>query len=110
MRLDFNFSIKNLRGQQTGIEAKNAILDIFDMSSTSDDTYHDKKRDWAKDIDKTGQIETDATDAKRMVSWITSSPGTFDFVKIALKQYIRGRVEASEAKTNGQQKKQNVKT
>lgn len=94
MKLDFNFKVKDLTGEVSRLDGVKAMLDIFNFSSTVDDTYHDKKKDWAKELKADGTLsDVDKTDAKKLQEWILKAAGVFDFVKIYLRDYIDERVK-----------------
>jgi hypothetical protein len=94
MKLDFNDHLKNLRGLSQGVKAVDAIQSVLEMGSTQDERYLDKKKEWAKSLDKTGTIEIDKVDAEVLKDWIINS-SLVDYAKIYLKEYIKDRIAAA---------------
>jgi hypothetical protein len=101
MKLDFNFKLNDSNGFDAGV-AHDTLVRILDKGNNSDDTYLKKIGNWTKDIKKTGIIDVDEIDAQQLYALVSNCPFTFNFAKIALRNYIEKRIEQS--KSNGKKK------
>ena len=98
MKLDFNFPLADFEDRPAGL-AKDTVLRILQTGNTDDVTYLNKIKEWKTPLKNKGVIDDiDRVDAQALLNIITRCPITFNFAKIALREYVQKRIDASDVK------------
>lgn len=92
MKIDFNFEIEDFLGNKTPLKAKDAMIEVFNLTKAESEQYIDKKKSWAKQVDKNGILEVDVTDAKIIRNWVISGPFR-DFAISHLKDFMQEQID-----------------
>ena len=96
MILDFNFDLKDNKGQVRG-NAGETISDILDNGSQTDERYLDKTDKWSKLLAKGGKIDLDETDMKVLKKMVLDARFVVNVAKHQLKEFIQKRIDESKA-------------